>query len=368
MSIARFTRSMAVGAAVALIIAAPAGARPPEWSQARGRAVHCQDKKDAALDLQFEVGGETATGRYALPSRPPKALVVMAHGYGHTSASWVRHMRRVANEHGVIAVAMDYRGIEILPDSNNDGLPESRGWNVMKGAEDSIIAAQLFQRACRSLKTTAMFSVSMGSNTGGIALALSRDLRRSDGGPLFDYWVNVEGAVNLIETYLSARALAPANSTAANAKADIEAEAGGPIEQDFSAYRERAVVARIDEIAASGVKGVVSIHGVDDGLIPYNQAREIHGLLARAGVPTHLYTIGRKSPESEKETTITGYLLGAVDPNYRSPFAGHASEKSETHIVMVTAFERLAEILNVGLSGTYRETFVDGEAGSFSTP
>jgi pimeloyl-ACP methyl ester carboxylesterase len=330
--------------------------------------VHCTDQKDQALDLVLSIDGETATGMYSLPSRPPKALVVMAHGYGHISASWARHMRRVSEKHGVIAVAMDYRGIAISPDSNGDGLPESRGWNVMKGAEDSIAAAQLFQRACRSIGTTVMFSVSMGSNTGGLALALSEELRRADGAPLFDYWVNVEGAVNMIETYLGARVLAPANGTAANAKADIEAETGGTFEQKPDAYRERAVVTRVDDIKASGVKGVVSIHGLDDGLVPYNQAREIHGLLRGAGIPTHLWTVGRKSPESEKETTITGYPLGAIDPNYRSPLAGHASEKSETHIIMVTAFERLAEILGDGFSGDYREGFIDGEAGSLSTP
>ena len=36
---------------------------------------------------------------------------------------------------------MDYRGLQIFPDENGDGLPESRGWPAMTGAEDSIAAA-----------------------------------------------------------------------------------------------------------------------------------------------------------------------------------------------------------------------------------
>ncbi|HYN35460.1 MAG TPA: hypothetical protein VEV82_00635 [Actinomycetota bacterium] len=93
----------------------------------------CVDKADSAQAFDLSVEGEHATGRFALPAKQPKALVVYAHGFGHTSASWVEHMKTSAKEHGVIAVGMDYRGIKITPDSNDDGLPESRGWNAMSG-------------------------------------------------------------------------------------------------------------------------------------------------------------------------------------------------------------------------------------------
>lgn len=123
----------------------------------------------------------------------------------------------------------------------------------------------------------------------------------------------------------------------------------------------------MDDIEASGIKGVVVVHGVDDGLVPYNQGREMATLLANSGIDTDMYTVGRKSPESESETTASGHVMSNVDPNYRSPLAGHASEKSKTHIVMVTAFERLWSLVDDGQEpgGPYREFFVDGEAGTF---
>lgn len=305
-----------------------------------------------------------ATGRYALPKSKATGLVLFDHGYGHTSASWVKHMQNAARR-GLIAVALDYRGIEISPDSNGDGLPESRGWNVMKGAEDTIAAAQLFEARCRSIEKIVVFGVSMGGNTSGLAVALASEARRSDGGPLFDYWVDVEGAVNVIETYLGARLLAPINAFAANAQADIEKEMGGSIEENPEPYAERSVVTRIDDIKASGVKGVVIVHGVDDGLVPYNQAREMNALLTAAQIPTDMYTVGRESPETDGDTTATGYIGGAIDDNYDSPLAGHASEKSEVHIVMVTAFERLWGLFEGDAPGTAREFVVDGEEGTF---
>lgn len=322
----------------------------------------CIDKVDDARTFNLTVEGEKATGRFALPAKQPKALVVYAHGYGHTSASWVEHMKTSAKEHGVIAVGMDYRGIKISPDSNKDGLPESRGWNAMAGAEDLIAAAQHFDKKCKSIETIALLGVSMGGNMSGLAVALTgaNDIKNSNGDPLFDYWLDIEGAVNMTETYMSARALAPANGTAASAKEDIEAETGGPIESNPEAYQERTVVSRIDDIDAAGLKGVVVVHGVDDGLVPYNQAREMSSLLAQAQIPTLMVTIGAKSEESERDTSASGYAMNNVDPNYRSPLAGHASEKSTTHIVMVTAFDYLWSVLDGNGPTAYSETIVSG--------
>jgi acetyl esterase/lipase len=357
-------RGLLVVAVVALFASAvPASAGSGGKVSGRIRSGQCTDKTDAAapLKLPIHVGeGQTeiATGHYVLPDSAPKAIVVFAHGYGHTSFSWIHHMAR---EHGVVAVAMDYRGIEIKPDSNDDGLPESRGWNAMKGAEDLVAAAQFFNSYCKTAKETILMGVSMGANMSGLALALAPP---SDD-PLFDQWIDVEGAVNVIETYLGARLLAPVNDYAARALEDIEKEMGGPIEENPQAYQERAVVTRVGEIKESGVKGVTLIHGLDDGLVPYNQSREMSSLLLEAGIPAAMYTVGRRSPESEQETTATGYIGSRVDPNYKSPLAGHASEKSTTHIIMVTAFERLAAVLAGEVPTTYSEHYVDGEAGTF---
>ena len=366
-----FTASLtAAVATLAIALPTAAGASPtPGTPPGTARNFPCRDGADVAHPLNLKVNGEEATGNYAVPDESPTTLAVFTHGYGHTSASWVEHMKNAARDRGMAAVAMDYRGAIITPDSNGDGLPESRGWDVMAGAEDSIAVAQAFERSCPTIENFVIFGVSMGGNTAGLVTALQGEhgITDSEGNPLFDYWFNIEGATNVTETYLEARALAPANATARNAVEDIEREMGGPIESNPGPYQERTVISRIADIKASGIKGVVVVHGVDDGLVPYNQGREMAAALAGAAIDTDMYTIGRKSPESERETSASGYVFGNIDPNYRSPLAGHASEKSQTHIVMVTAFERLWSLVEEGETpgGPYREFIVDGEAGTF---
>lgn len=327
--------------------------------------MHCSDGRDEAIPFDISVKGENATGRYALPRGAPKGLVVFAHGYGHTTASWAEHMKRTSRELGVISVGMDYRGIEILTHSNGDGLPGSRGWNVWKGAEDSVAAAQLFYNSCPMLRnrTFVIMGVSMGGNTSGLAVASGPKNSREE--PLFDYWIDVEGAVNMTETYLSARAISPVNSFGKQAQEDIEKETGGPIEKQHEEYVTRTVVARTDDIKASGIKGVVMIHGLDDGLVPYNQSRELDALLTKEGIPTEMVTISRRSEESERETTATGYVMGPLYPaitgsDWTSPFAGHASEKSTTHIVMVKGFEWLEKLFDGHIPTGNNQHLVDG--------
>jgi len=120
-------------------------------------------------------------------------------------------------------------------------------------------------------------------------------------------------------------------------------------------------VLRVADIAAGGLKGVIKVHGVDDGLVPFNQAREMVAALDLEGIPVHMFNVLRRTPESERETTITGYAGGKLDPNYTSPFAGHASETSTVHIIMKTAFERLVALYR-GEVPCRQETVVDGNS------
>lgn len=320
------------------------------------KKIRCTDNNDEVLPLSLPVDGGNATGQYALPdTKDPKTLVVFAHGYSHMSASWVEHMRAAAAEHGVIAVTMDYRGTYTDKDGN------IRGWFVKEGAEDMIAATHLFQDACSSIKETVLFGVSMGGNSSGLAVARAATEKNAQDGPLFDYWFDIEGAVDVLETYAGAAALAGSgNAFANNAKADIEDEMNGTFAEDPEGYADLAVVSHIDEIAASGVKGVVLVHAIEDGLVPYNQAREFVPMLIGSGIPTEMFTAARKG-SGESGTTATGYS-GHDD----SPFAGHASEKSTTHVVMVTALSRLWELVDDGVAvETYREFFVDPELGTF---
>lgn len=292
----------------------------------------CTDTADTAEAYQLDVESETATGVVAFPETDPSALVVFAHGYSHASASWVDHSRWAADELGAAAVAMDYRGTYV----GEDGAV--RGWQVAEGAADMIAAARDLEELCGGFDTIVIFGVSMGGNSSGLALAATPT--RIDGTtPLFDWWFNVEGAANVIETYQGARALAPANTFANYAQADIEAEMGGTYEEVPEVYAEHAVVNRVDDIAASGVKGVYMVHAIEDGLVPYNQSVELDSLLDEAGVTTEFVTHTTRDA-GEGGTTVTGYTGQDV-----SPLAGHASETSTTHVVMRSALDRLSSLL-----------------------
>lgn len=348
-------KKLALLAALAVLAGAiPAAASPKNIPPGQLERIQCHDDEDTAKALQIPVDGEVATGRYALPAQKnPTTLIVNAHGYGHDSASWVDHMRRAATEHGVVSVTMDYRGT--YRDKNGN----VRGWFVKEGAGDMIAATKIFQAECPSITQTIIFGVSMGGNSSGLAVARASREDNAEDDPLFDYWFNIEGAVNVLETYAGASVLAPFNSFAANAKADIEQEMGGKtIAQDPAGYADLAVVSHVDEIAASGVKGIVMVHAIEDGLVPYNQSREFVPMLLSSGLPVEMYTAGRH--EGESGTTISGY-----SGRKESPFAGHASETSTRHIVMATALARLWELVEdeAGVE-TYMEYFVDPAAGT----
>lgn len=343
---------MAAGLLIASI-PSTATAKPKPPPQA------CTDIADTAIRFTLTVEGEAANGFYALPDSTPTGLVVFSHGYGHSSYSWQHHLRRVAAELDVITVAMDYRGITFLPTEKAPGIPDTRGWNVSAGAEDGIAAAQYFEEACDITGTIVNYGVSMGGNTSGLMAAAGAT--RSTGAPLFDYWIDIEGANVVAETYTGARILAPVNTFARNAQTDIEAEMGGTFEARTATYLEWSNVTRVDDMKAAGLKGVVLVHGVDDGLVTHDQSVSMRAALNAGGIPTQMFTVALKSPESERETTLTGYIGGAIDPTYRSPLAGHASEMSTTHIVSVVGFERLNALFAGQKPDCTREHVVDGQ-------
>jgi hypothetical protein len=200
----------------------------------------------------------------------------------------------------------------------------------------------------------------MGGNTAGLAVASAA--KRANGSPLFDYWFDIEGATNVTETYFEARGLAGSgNAFAVNAVEDIEREMGGTFEERSSVYLERSVVTRAEDIARYGVKGVVMVHGVDDGLVGYNQTPEMYTRLRALGVPVDLWTAVTRGEASEPGTTLDGYVTSFI-PGFTSPFAGHASEASETHIVGNAGFERLAALFS-GVAPACRTGVLDGTLG-----
>ena len=305
----------------------------------------CTGDPAAVQRMSLTVDGPEALALVGLPAKKPRGIVVFDHGYGHTMESWREHIARTVTELGVIAIAPNYRGQTVPPLGQK---ASSRGWRVAEGAADSIAYAQYFEALCKPGGTNVVYGVSMGGNTSGLVVAAQP--KGPDGKPLFDYWVNVEGAVNVAQTYLGASVLAPANEFAANAKADIEQAFGGTPAEAPDAYAERTVVNRTDDIAGAGLKGVVVVHGVMDGLVTHNQSRELQALLRAQGVPVDMWTAVTRKAGTESGTTIDGYAVGEA-----SPFAGHASETSTTHVVGVAGFAALERLYG-------KDPFTCGEA------
>jgi len=355
--------ALALAAATALPSAASPGSPGKGHAYAYGHdkpkgpkdipaASGCKGDPSTYQLLNYPSGGQTAQALYVLPKGKPKGIVVFDHGYSHTMYSWVRHMERTAATLGVIAVTPDYRGQ--ADDFRTQPLPTSRGWRVAEGAVDTNAVAQLFDKACLHGKGhNVLYSVSMGGNTAGLALAAKP--KRAGGAPMFDEWVDVEGAANVLETYQGARALAGVNTFAANAQADIEAEMGGTPEQVPNVYADRTIVNRVDDIAASGIKGVVMAHGVVDGLVTHDISRQLQIRLRALQIPVDMRAFVTHSKSSEAGTTLDGY----VPSGQASPFAGHASETSETQDVGLAGFTALAQLYG-GNHVMCRDTLTDG--------
>ena len=272
-----------------------------------------------------------ADGRYALPeTATPTQLVVMFHGHGNDSCSWRKHLQNAAAR-GAVAVAMDY--VDRRPGVEN------YGWFMRRAATDSIAAARHFLAAYPSITTVFAIGISMGGNASGLAMA-SGATRLDGTTPLFDYWVNVEGANNLIEEYLVIRTVAPALADAALAQQEIEEENGGALEQAPARYTELTNVASAGEM--STLRGAVVVHGVDDGLVTTDQSPQMAAALNLVGVPTHLYTIVlRPEDDTEPDATASCIPFSAAGLPCPASLAGHGWEGSENHVVIRTGFNQL---------------------------
>lgn len=312
-----------------------------------------QSMSDEGIGLASALG--LAAGRYALPpTSAPTKLVVMFHGNHNDSCSWRNHLRRAAFEHGAVAVAVDYTGQETR------GEIENYGWFMRAGAADSIAAAKYFLARYPSITQVFAMGISMGANASGVAIA-SPDAVRPDGSPLFDYWVAVEGVHNLIEEYIIARSVAPVNDGGAVAQQEMEEENGGTLEEVPDRYAEITNVLRAQDMAY--LKGAIMVHGIDDGLVPTTQSREMLLALNAVGVPTHLYTVGGTGGGEDGTTAsaiIASPLFDAGGQEYESPLAGHGWEGSDTHLVTTTGFERLYALMDGATDITPGETPVPG--------
>src|SRR3954463_1646733 len=265
-------RTLAAMTAVAVV--STTGAAAAYASKGHLARVACTGTPTTAQALTVPVAGEMASGFYAVPRHQARGVVVFDHGYSHTAWNWREHLTQVAARDGVIAVAMDYRHQKDSAVDPKTGFSSSRGWRVQEGADDSIAAAKLFDRACKTGGVNSVYGISMGGNTSGLVAAAAA--KRTTGKPLFDYWFAIEPAVNVTETWAEASLVAQSGNTfAVQAAEDIEQEMGGTPADAPASYQSHTVMARIGDIAAAGLRGVTVVQGVDDGLVPYNQSREL---------------------------------------------------------------------------------------------
>lgn len=278
------------------------------------------------------VDGVAAHGLLGEPLGPPKALIVMCHGYGNTvDGAWRTHLSVAAGK-GYLAVAMDY----------------SPFFDVDRGAAESNAAA-LDLAGRHGLATVVLLSVSMGGAVCGTALAEAP--QRPDGSDLYDWWFQVEGVSMLHETWAEAFAIGHP------AAGQIEAETGGtPLEVPLEYARRSFALRPLD--VRDHVRGIVTIHAANDGLVPHNQGREAAATLRAAGVPLDFYTVLRGDP-AEQGTTGTG-ALGLPNP---LDLAGHAWEGSQTHPVMRAALARMYDLLAGGPEPLAGEFIVDQQLG-----
>lgn len=306
-------------------------------------------------DVVLVSGDQTVHGCLAYPAdgvADVSRLVVMVHGFGHTvQASWVPHMiETVARAPGTAAVAMNFR--------DNFGFP------IFQGAEDTIRGTLYALDRLPNVDTTVLYTVSMGAAIGGTALHIAPAYH--DGAGLYDHWFAIEPAANPLETYLAAKAIAPAVPIGETASEGMERDAGGTPAEAPDAWLLRIPVLHVAEMKAAGLQSTVVVHGLYDGLVPYDQGRELTTALVAHGMSVEMYTVLRGAPGHTSGTTPTSHLgQPQYDPNEQYlHLAGHGSEADRDHIVVATGLERLFAFLDgTGVEG-HREYLVDHGLGT----
>lgn len=293
------------------------------------------DNNPSGIQLQPSArtsDGESVRSTLAfVPDSQPTKLVVFCHGYGQTvEGAWLGHMKRTASS-DIAVVSTNYR--------DNLGFPS------LRGAEDTIIATRNALARFPSIKTVYALGVSLGGNVCGNAITESAK-QSPTGKSLYDYWVDVEGLVNLNESWLEAKAALPAAAEA------MERDTGGTPADQPQEYVRRSPALNAQTMKSGGLQAVAVIHGFNDGLVPYNQAREMTTALILAGIPTQMINVIFDGSEQTSGTTLTGglaLLTGGEAPDVNDELGlnltGHGWEGDYGHPVIRAGFDQLQLML-----------------------
>jgi pimeloyl-ACP methyl ester carboxylesterase len=278
------------------------------------------------------------TGSYTLPVKAPSAIVVFAHGFRSSSAAWQKAMIEASAKHNAIAVAVDYRGL--LPVDESYG-----GWPVKAGSEDLVKAAATFKALCPGIATTALYSVGMGGDAAGLALAHNP--------ARFTYWVDVEGATDLYGVWTSLSAfggvclptgncLPGLDTYYATVRSEIEDAAGGTPYEDQAGFDALDAMTQIRSAGSLGLKGVAVVHAVADASVLYAEAASMTGLLRTKSVPTDTYTVGRGNGGPDRT------IGGAAGAGGADPMAGYEPDGANGAIVIKTGLTALWGMIDKG--------------------
>lgn len=283
-----------------------------------------------------------------LPNTEPTRLVVMCHGLGQDVRTvWVQHTEAVAR-HDTVALAPNYRDNARFP--------------VARGAHDTIAATLAAKARFPSIETVYLLGVSMGGAVSATAITESIALDAA-GRSLYHHWIAPEPLTNLFEAWVQASVALP------EVAEDMESDAGGRPDQVPAEYRRRSGALNASAMAAGGLRTLSLMHAVNDGLVVYNQGREMATAAAAVGIPTQLWTVTRVAPEQAPGNTLSAAITGffdAPDPTEPLDLSGHGFEGDPHHPIMRIAFEQLEALLdgNYDESLPYAEYLVDeGEPG-----
>lgn len=212
------------------------------------------------------VDGEFAHGWLAYPTdRTPDTLFVFGHGCcGALKRDAAEFFAmRFAREHGVVAVAMDYRG--------------RGGWDVLAGSRDTVAATEELRRRF-PIRQTIAWGLSMGAEVTGMAIAARPDL--------FDWWVSSIGVFDLVSQWEQG-----------TFQDLIAAETGGPPGSHRAEYDRRSPAEMIERFTQ--LDRIYLLTGAADLTVHPTQTWEMNTFLVNAGIPVTTYTITTSSADYE---------------------------------------------------------------------
>lgn len=278
-----------------------------------------------AETYELEVGGQTATGILALPSRQPTTLVVLAHPWGSTAEALRPDLLDLAST-GVLAVAMDFRGA-----------PEE--FKVRTGVEDTLAATFALQDEFPSVDRTLLYGFSMGGEIALLAATLAP-------AGTYDYVFSGAGVTDLEGLWHSFLYVRPF----------LERETGGPPTDVPAEYDVRSPIDQVAGLKDKGIARFFLVHGAGDAPVPVEQAERLYDAMQQAGLPVSYYVV-----TTNRDPWLCIPVVTVCAGSTPSGVANHeAGQMRLMRPFIENRIERLPDPEAKAVRGTY-----DGDSGTY---